>query len=508
MEGSAPASYGWGASQHVLEQLEPQGRVQGERKPKPPPQEAWQTERREAVKREIRTFLRAEDRRQAGIKKLLETIRIIESLDTDFGSFEQFGRKLSHELDQLKHKLRLTQKTFKAADGGFLETYALARERRIKGAERIEGRGGEVDYDEHVRGRSDNFVAGELDLGNDAVAERLRLEEEAKLFDLKMDKIWDNDVMLRTDVDALKKEAQDIRNAYTNTFLNLNINHNDLHARLDSWQTHIANVVSQITDDRETTFDLKRIPFGQIEPIKSTDSLPQGSLEQYLEESKSSVDEIFSSMQLRRQKVLHFTEQFSEKSAQLKADVEAENARLHSELLSKEEQHLKELQAKQLEMKKAEEEAARQRRLLMDDHKRLMTENDKEIERFRVQLQDAQREIDAERKKREQEEIRAQELAAKAAAEAESNRKAHQTLDEMLKERDKLMDQVDSEKCRISLLQSLMTDLQQQLDASNEGGDARVKVLEQQLQTGVSLPLICQCLPCGVMGRRAVYPVE
>ena len=169
---------------------------------------------------------------------------------------------------------------------------------------------------------------------------------------------------------------------------------------------------------------------------------------------------------------------------------------------------MKELQAKQLEMKKAEEEAARQRRLLMDDHKRLMTENDKEIERFRVQLQDAQREIDAERKKREQEEIRAQELAAKAAAEAESNRKAHQTLDEMLKERDKLMDQVDSEKCRISLLQSLMTDLQQQLDASNEGGDARVKVLEQQLQTGVSLPLICQCLPCGVMGRRAVYPVE
>lgn len=116
MAAAGAASYGWEASQPVLQRLNPPTKVQAEPKPKARWKPSWQTTRREAVKREVETFLKAEDRRQAGIKKLLDTIQIIDKLDTDFGTYEQFGRSLRSELGELKRKLKGTQKTFAAAN--------------------------------------------------------------------------------------------------------------------------------------------------------------------------------------------------------------------------------------------------------------------------------------------------------------------------------------------------------------------------------------------------------
>ena len=67
------ASYGWSASQPVLERLNPAPRVPKETQPKKLELGSWQRARREAVRREIEVFLKAEDRRQAGIKKLQYT---------------------------------------------------------------------------------------------------------------------------------------------------------------------------------------------------------------------------------------------------------------------------------------------------------------------------------------------------------------------------------------------------------------------------------------------------
>ena len=258
---AGPASYGWCASQGVLERLNPPPRITTEPKKPANARRSWQRERRETVKREIETFLKAEELRQAGVKKLLETIHLIDTLDTDFGGFEQFGRTLHSELETLRRKLRTTQKTFASADGGFLQTYALARGRRIRDAERWEGKGGEVDYDEN--GKLKVSADGDLELGDDAAHEaRLKLEQDCRDIDLTLGTIWKNDVMLNTDIESLMQEAKDIKSSCNSTFFNLSVKSNDLHVRLDTWGTNLKKVVAALTEQTESKFDLERAPRG------------------------------------------------------------------------------------------------------------------------------------------------------------------------------------------------------------------------------------------------------
>lgn len=484
MAAAGAASYGWGASQPVLQRLNPPTKVQAEPKPKARWKPSWQTTRREAVKREVETFLKAEDRRQAGIKKLLDTIQIIDKLDTDFGTYEQFGRSLRSELGELKRKLKGTQKIFAAADGGFLQTYALGRHRRIKEAERWEGKDGAVDYDENMRGIT---ADGELDDRDDAaVQSRLRLEQDMRDVDLRLDKIFTADVMLETNIEDMLQEAKDIKAACTNTFLNLSIRSNDLHVRLDTWQSNITTFVAMLTEDPETTHDLGKTLLGEARPV-SAEGVPQGSVEEYLAESKTNVDEIFASMAQRRVKALEFTEQFSGKSAQIAADIRAENERLQAELLQTQEEHAEALRAKEAEIRNAEAETVRQRKVLTDDCKRLKTQNNKELEvlssRYRAQLDTAEQALEEESKK-------AQDLAAKLEVESERYQKASRDLKDAVAGRSALMNSIEHEQSQVRALQSLMDDLQAQLDAAAPGDDGdldRLRVLEEQLTTGMFL---------------------
>lgn len=479
------ASYGWSASQPVLERLNPPPRVPKETHPKKLHLGSWQRARREAVRREVEVFLKAEERRQAGIKKLLETIHVIDSLDTDFGTFTQFGRSLRGELGVLKRKLKATQKTFEHADGGFLQTYALARWRRIKEAERYEGKGGEVDYGDNPVGIS----ADGVDLGDDgAVQMRLELEQDMRDVELKLGKIWSNDVMLNADLETLFQEAKDIKSACTNTFLNLSIRSNDLHVRLETWHQNIIKIVAALTEEVETMHELEHAPIRPQSPgtLRYQGTVLQGTVDEYLDESKRKVDEIFAAMHQGRAKALEMTEQFADKSAQMAAEIWAENERLQAELLAKEEAHAEVLKAKELELKKAESEASRQRKLLMDDYKRLTLQNEKDIDilssRYREQLDAANEALEEEQKK-------AAELAAKLEREREQFKKASRALEDAINERDALQNSIASERARMTGLQAMLHDLQAQLDVAdgdNGDGDGRIKVLEEQLRAGMS----------------------
>jgi len=484
MERAGGAFYGWGASQPVLEKLNcPFPIVLAQPKPAAKWKPSWQKTRREAVKREVETFLKAEDRRQAGIKKLLDTIHIIDKLDTDFGNYSQFGRTLRSELGELKRKLRGTQKSFQAADGGFLQTYALGRHRRIKEAERYEGKDGEVDYDENVRD-----ITADGELGNDddaAVQSRIALEQDMRDVDLRLDQIFKSDVMLETNIEEMLQEAKDIKASCTNTFLNLTFRSNDLHVRLDSWQSNITKIVGLLTEDPETTYDLVETPLGAQTRAVSAEGVPQCSVEEYLTESKTAVDEIFASIAQRRAIALEFTEQFSDKSAQITADIRAENERLQAELLQRQDEYAEELRAKEAEITAAQAEIARQRKISTDDYARLTLQNHKELEAlssgYRAQL-------DAANQALEEESNKAKDFADKLERESECHKKANSDLQQVFAGRAALMESIKYGQNQVRALQSLMGDLQAQLDAAAPGDGAeldRLRVLEEQLRTGI-----------------------
>ena len=482
----AGASYGWSASDAVLERLNPPPRVYTEPKKKHIPV-SFQRARREAVRREVQTFLKAELRRQAGITKLLETIHIIDKLDTDFGTFSQFGRTLRSELGELKRKLQVTQKTFATADGGFLQTYALARKRRIAQAERWEGKDGFVDYDSN--GAAKVSEGGHLDLGEDAAMEaRLRLEQDMADAELRLAKVFDEDVMLYTDIEELLEEAKDLKEAAGSKMMDLTFNSNNLYVRLDNLEADLKKLVSAWTDEPETTFELDVAPQGRA-PVVS-DGAIQGSMDEYLAESKSRVDDIFASMEQRRAKTLEFSMQFGDKSAEISSDLRAENEKLRAEILAQKEAEAEVIKLKDVEIKKAEAEAAKQRKVLIDQNKKLVIQNEKDLAALRAKY-DAQ--LEAANQALEAESQKAQELAQQLQREAELYRKASRELEEALSERKSLQASIERHGSRCSELEALMQSLQEQLDATaGDGGDAdRLKVLENQLDAGELLDTSC-----------------
>jgi len=473
-----PASFGWAASNGVLERLNPPPRVYTEPKKTHIPR-SFQLARREAVRREVQTFLKAELRRQVGIAKLLETIHIIDKLDTDFGTYTQFGRTLRSELGELKRKLKVTQKTFSAADGGFLQTYALARKRRIAQAERWEGKDGFVDYDSNGIARVSE--GGDLDLGEDEALEaRLRLEQDMLDTDLRLEKIWDADVMLYTDVEELLREAKDLKEAAGNTMMTHSFNANNLYVRLDNMESELRKLVSALTDERETTFDLDFAPQGRA--LVVSDGLIQGSMDEYLAESKSKVDELFATMQQRRSRTLEFCSQFGDKSAEISAELRAENEKLRAEILANLEAQAEALKLKDLEVKKAEAEAAKQRKIMTDDYKRLVMGNEKEMAALRAKYE---AQLEAANQALLAESTRAQELDQKLKREMERYNQASHELEAALSERAFLKASMELNGSRCAELEALIDSLQQQLDAAGDGGDGdRLKGLENQLGAG------------------------
>jgi len=489
-EGGVPdappiAAFGWSAGQCVLAPLNPPPRFQSAHRPRSSrPGATHVVVRREAVRREVETFLKAEDRRQAGIKKLLETIHVIDTLDTDFGTFAQFGRTLRSELGELKRKLRATQRTFSSADGGFLQTYAMARKRRIRDAELWEGKGGEVDYDLNVK---KSAIAADVDSGDDpAVQARLRLEQEKLDLDMKLEKIWDGDVMLMTDIEILLQEAKDIKDAFTGTMINLTIHSNDLHFRLDAWNTNIIKVAAALTEDVETTFDLHAVPEGRT-PVLSAEGIAQGSVEEYLTESRNNVDAIFASMAERRNKALLLTEQFADKTAEVTAEIRAENERLKAELLAKEEEHKAALKAKEKARSDAEADYAKQKKALLADYAKLVHKHDHDVEglnaKFRSELDSANQALEDKEQALKTESKRAEALAAQLKEELERLKQTSRALKEASSERDALADSIESERTRVSKLQSMIDELQALLDANGDD-DGRRKILEDQLKSG------------------------
>jgi hypothetical protein len=477
-QGVQPASFGWAASNGVLERLNPPPRVYTEPKKAHIPR-SFQRARREAVRREVQTFLKAELRRQVGIAKLLETIQIIDKLDTDFGTYTQFGRTLRSELGELKRKLKVTQKTFSAADGGFLQTYALARKRRIAQAERWEGKDGFVDYDSNGIARVSE--GGDLDLGEDEALEaRLRLEQDMLDTDLRLEKIWDADVMLYTDVEELLREAKDLKEAAGNTMMTHSFNANNLYVRLDNMESELRKLVSALTDEPETTFDLDFAPQGRA--LVVSDGLIQGSMDEYLAESKSKVDELFATMQQRRSRTLKFCSQFGDKSAEISAELRAENEKLRAEILANLEAQAEALKLKDLEVKKAEAEAAKQRKIMTDDYKRLVLGNEKETTALRAKYE---AQLEAANQALLAESTRAQELDQKLKREMERYNQASHELEAALSEHAFLKASMELNGSRCAELEALIDSLQQQLDAAGDGGDGdHLKVLENQLEAG------------------------
>ena len=481
MEDEQPdvESYGWSASQKVMERLNQPPRAKDVSRPKVREAISWQRGRREAVKREVETFLKAEDRRQTGIKKLVATINSIDKLDTDFGNFSQFGRTLRSELEVLKKKLKATQKTFVAADGGFLQTYALARRRRIRDAERCEGRDGEFKYDENV-GKARISDDGRIDFDEDdeSILARRALEQEVQQVDLRLENIWSHDVMLDLDIDGLLEDAKAIKASCKSTMLNLDVSSNDLHVRIEDWYHQISKMVGALTEDTETTYDMEH-------------TITPGSVDQYLTESKIRVDQLISSMETGREKALEATVQYTEKSLEISANLRAENERLLAELSAKDEEKAAALREKELELKHVQAEADRQRKILVDDYKRLTLSNDQELEllssRYRAQL-------DAANKALEEETAKAEELEAKLAQESEQYRKTKCALADTSKTCDALMQSIESERARALKLESALQELRQQLDAATAAGsrsggdDSQVALLEAQLKTGKASP--------------------
>ena len=485
-EDDAPpiAAYGWNASQYVLQPLNPPPRFQTARARAARPGVGHIMVRREAVRREVDTFLKAEERRQAGIKKLLETIHVIDTLDTDFGAFAQFGRTLRSELGDLKRKLRTTQRSFAAADGGFLQTYAMARKRRIRDAERWEGRGGEVDYDLNAK---KSGVVADLDSDEDpAVQARLRLEQDMIDIDLRLDKIWDGDVMLITDIELLLQEAKDIKEACTGTMLNLTMRSNELHVRLESWHTNIVKIAAALTEDAATTFDLQAVPEGKP-PVVSAEGVAQGSVEEYLAESKSNVDAIFASMAESRNKAFRLTEQFVDKTAEVTAEIRAENERLKALLATKQEEHLAALKAKDQAMSEAEAEHVKQRKALMADYAKIVAKHDHEMDglttRFRAQLDSANLALEDRDQALEALKEKADALAAQLQEGSDRLKQNSRALKEALSERDALADSIESERSRVNSLQKIVDELQALLDA-NDDDDGRLRLVEDQLKAG------------------------
>ena len=495
----AGPSYGWEAGEKVLQRLNPprseRDKTTRVAQEDPPPQPvSWRTARRQAVQTEIYAFLQAEEQRQQGIRKLLETIQVIDSLDTDFGSFKQFGRSLRTELDVLRSKLRATQKSFAKADGGFLRTFALARERRVADAVRWEGAGAFDDCDGQHQG-ADKSSPDENDRDRDlvacgaAAANRQRIEEEKRDHDMRIQNILDRDVMLNTDVEKLLEEAKAVKNATTNTTVNLTLTANDLHVRLETWKRNIDAVVEAITEDRETTYDLDNVSMGrnpQREALESPDAEPtQGSVEEYLAESKNQVDKLFGSMYHGRAVAMKFTEKLAEKSAHVTADLRSQNGILQQELLVMADKHEKHLKEKDLEVKKAEEGGARQCKALLEDHARELHETERKQEmlsrRYREQLEEVNRELCQEREDRANAEQRRQDVTAQLTELRARFESANQRLDHVLNERDKLLIQMEADKSGVAKLESLVAELQQQLDASGEGGETQIKVLQAQL---------------------------
>lgn len=245
--------------------------------------------RKAALKKEVESFIKAETRRQDGLKQLTESINVIDRLELDFGTQEAHGRSLRTHFRKLQGQLKSVMGAFYKADGGFLHTFLMAKKRRMKFAEQLDR-----DAGVETAGEEDDDEGDELEVEDTATARR-RIMRQMDEISNRVERALRYDTMLETDMDEVIRDAREQHHSVVAEVIHLNEKAQDRSMTFESWKDHLAKLLKRLEEQHEGhALD------DSGEGHKSAFADDAGDVEELVEQSRVSVDLLMLSTRNRR----------------------------------------------------------------------------------------------------------------------------------------------------------------------------------------------------------------